>query len=375
MIGYNKIRVRVALDNLRHNYCVFKGLHPHVIPVIKSDAYGHGLAEVAQVLEADGADTFAVGFVNEAADLRRSGCKTRILALLGPVDGEDYAALWEQNVLAFIGRFDQLERLVEEAKTRGPLDIALKFDTGMRRLGFSPEQVGEVVEFLKAHPAVRPVMASSHLARADEPGREADVALQGRRFEQAVEGLRSAGYEIEACLANTAGALAHDAVKHDSMRLGIGLYGCNPLYGTCLEHLGDDLKPAMEVSAPVMQVRNLKAGEGISYGWTYVAERDSVVAIVGVGYADAYSRGLSNKGYMNIKGHLAPIVGRVCMQMTAIDVTDVLGQGDDVRPGDDVWLLGGPEPGYISPEALAGWWGTITYEAFCLLGMNRREYI
>ncbi|MDD3311361.1 alanine racemase [Pseudodesulfovibrio sp.] len=375
MIDYNKIRVRVTLDNLRHNYRVFTAVHPHVIPVIKSDAYGHGLAEVARVLEAEGADTFGVGFVSEAADLRRSGCKARILALLGPVDDADYASLWSHDVLAFIGRFDQLERLAEEAQGRGPLDIALKFDTGMRRLGFSPDQVDGVVKFLKAHPAVRPVMASSHLARADEPGREADVALQGRRFEQAVDGLKAAGFDVEACLANTAGALAHEAVRHDSMRLGIGLYGCNPLHGTPLERLGAGLRPAMEVSAPILQVRELKAGEGISYGWTHVAEHDSVVAIVGAGYADAYSRTLSNKGFMNVKGRLSPIVGRVCMQMTAIDVTDALGQGAVVRPGDEAWLLGGPAPGTISPEDLAGWWGSITYEPFCLLGMNPREYV
>jgi len=308
-------------------------------------------------------------------DLRRSGCKARILSLLGPVDETDYVSLWGHDILAFIGRFDQLERLAEEAQGRGPLDIALKFDTGMRRLGFSPDHVDEVVKFLKAHPAVRPVMASSHLARADEPGREGDVALQGRRFEQAVDGLKAAGFDVEACLANTAGALAHEAVRHDSMRLGIGLYGCNPLYGTELEHLGAGLRTAMEVSAPILQVRELKAGEGISYGWTHVAERDSVVAIVGVGYADAYSRTLSNKGYMNVKGCLVPIVGRVCMQMTAIDVTDAVGQGTEVRPGDEAWLLGGPAPGTISPEDLAGWWGSITYEPFCLLGMNQREYV
>jgi len=131
----------------------------------------------------------------------------------------------------------------------------------------------------------------------------------------------------------------------------------------------------MEVSAPVMQVHALKKGEGISYGWTHVAERDSTVAVVGVGYADGYSRSLSNVGYMNIKGRRAPILGRVCMQMTVVDATDILGEGLSVAPGDEAFLLGGPGPGTITPEELAGWWGTITYEVFCLLGMNRREYI
>ena len=374
-IDYNKIRVRVTLDNLRGNYRLFKAVHPSVIPVIKSDAYGHGLAEVCRALEPEGATTFGVGFVNEAVKLRLSGCKGRILALLGPVDDADYAALWEHRVLPFIGRMDQLERLAAEAETRGPVDVALKFDTGMRRLGFLPGQLGGVIDFLKAHPAVRPVMASSHLARADEDTGQDAVALQGQRFEAAVDGLREAGFPVEACLANSAGALAHCRCRHDTVRLGIGLYGCNPLHGTDLESLGHGLKPAMEVSTPILMVRDLAAGEGISYGWTHVAERDSVVAVVGVGYADAYSRGLSNRGWMNVKGQRAPIVGRVCMQMTAVDVTEIVAGGTQVRPGDDAWLLGGPAPGTISPEDLAGWWGTITYEVFCLLGMNPREYV
>ncbi len=374
-IEYNKIKVRVALDNLCHNYRIFRGLHDNVIPVIKSDAYGHGLAEVYRALEPEGATTFGVGYVNEAVTLRQAGCKGRILALLGPVDDADYTALWEQDVLPFIGRFDQLERLAGETASRGPIAIALKFDTGMRRLGFLPEELDRVIAFLKANSAVRPVMVSSHLARADEPENRIDVTLQGDRFRTVLDGLRGAGFAVEACLANSAGALVHQDCFYDSVRLGIALYGCNPLHGTALESLGCDFKPAMSVSAPILQVRALKAGEGISYGWTHVAGRDSTVAVVGVGYADAYSRGLSNTGYMNIKGHRVPIVGRVCMQMTAVDVTDIMGEGLDVRPGDEAWLLGGPGPGTITPEELAGWWNTITYEVFCLLGMNPRTYI
>lgn len=374
-IQYNKINVRVALENLCHNYRVFKKLHDNVIAVIKSDAYGHGLAEAARALEPEGAETFAVGYVNEAVRLRQCGCSRRILALLGPMDDADYAALWEHDLVPFIGQFGQLERLASEARTRGPVNVALKFDTGMRRLGFFPDELGRVIEFLRANPAVRPVMASSHLARADEPESRGDVATQSGRFRTVVQGLREAGFPVEACLANSAAALAHEDCYHDSVRLGIALYGCNPFHGTELEHLGQGLKPAMEVSAPILQVRMLKAGEGVSYGWTHVAERDSTVALVGVGYADNYSRGLSNTGYMNIQGRRAPIVGRVCMQMTAVDVTGIMGEGLDVLPGDEAWLLGGPGPGTITPEDLAGWWGTITYEPFCLLGMNPRTYI
>ena len=373
-IDYNKLKVRINPDSLRNNYRVFRQLCDRVIPVIKSDAYGHGLVEVSRAFDEEDVTTFAVGFVHEAIKLRQAGCEKRIFALLGPVDEGDIAALWDHDILAAISHMDQLKAVAAVAETRGPLDICLKFDTGMRRLGFLPEEVAEVVAALKATRLV-PVMASSHLASADEPDHKAHVQEQATRFQVAIDGLRQAGFDVEANLANSAGSMAHELCRMDSLRLGIAMYGSNPFHGTRLEALGQSLRPAMEVSAPVMQVHALKKGEGISYGWTHVAERDSTVAVVGVGYADGYSRSLSNVGYMNIKGRRAPILGRVCMQMTVVDATDILGEGLSVAPGDEAFLLGGPGPGTITPEELAGWWGTITYEVFCLLGMNRREYI
>jgi len=374
MIDYNKFRVRIRLENLRHNYRVFKRFSDNVIPVIKSDAYGHGLLETCRVLSTE-ADTFAVGFVNEAAKLREFGCGHRVVALLGPIDEGDYEALWKYGIVAIMSHQGQLDRLAQLAESRGPLDIGIKIDSGMRRLGFRPEEAGEVVEFLKAHPALNPVMVTSHLASADEPEKRADVAGQAVKFQAAVDAFRAAGYDVEANLANSAGSMAHPDCRHDSLRMGIALYGCNPFHGTEWADQGTGLRPAMEVSAPVMQVHPLGKGEGIHYGWTYVADADRTVAIIGAGYADNYSRGLSNKGYMNIHGYRAPILGRVCMQMTAVDVTHILGEGTQVVPGDRAWLLGGPGDAAITPEELAGWWGTITYEVFCLLGMNPREYI
>ena len=378
MINYNKIEVQVRLENLQHNYSLFVEQCGNVIPVIKSDAYGHGLVEVSQVLESAGASTIGVGFVNEAVLLRESGCSSRILALLGPVDDADFAALWEHSLVAAMSHWGQLKRVAQEAEERGSLDIALKFDTGMRRLGFLPEEVGEIIEFFRAHPKLNPVMVSSHLASADEPSRKGDVDGQGGQFQMAVAALRDAGHDIEANLANSAGSLGHKPHHLDSVRQGIALYGANPFHGTEWESVGAGLKPAMEVSAPVLQVHPLNKGEGISYGWTHVAERDCMVAIIGAGYADCYSRSLSNRGAMNIGGQRVPILGRVCMQMTAVDVTELMSQGEGgegVKPGDRAWLLGGPGPGAITPEDLAGWWNTITYEVFCLLGMNQRNYI
>lgn len=374
MIDYNKLQVHIHLDNLRHNYRLYRKLHDNVIPVIKSDAYGHGLAESCRALESEGVRTFAVGFVSEAAKLRQAGCKTRILALLGPVDDADVELLWEHNLLAAISHMDQLKKVAAAAETNGSLDIGLKFDTGMRRLGFLPGELDEAIKVIKAS-RLTPVMASSHLASADEPGHKANVEGQIAIFESMVDRLADAGYEVEANIANSAGALAFERARMDSLRQGITLYGGNPFVGTELESMGREFKPVMEVSAPVMQVHALKKGESISYGWTYTAERDSVVAVIGVGYADNYSRNLSNTGAVLLHGKRAPIRGRVCMQMTAVDVTAHMNEGRMVAAGDRAWLLGGPGPETITPKELALWWKTIDYEVFCLLGMNQREYI
>jgi alanine racemase len=376
MIDYNKIRVEISLDNLVANVRRLRGLCPAVIPVIKSDAYGHGLAETARALAGEDIATLAVGFVHEAVALRRSGWGGRILALLGPVDDADAAALWDHDILAAVSTADQLERVASAARSRGRLEVCLKFDTGMRRLGFRPEELPAVLDILRAVPALVPVMASTHLASADVPQREAEVAAQAARFQGVLDALGAAGYAVEANIANSAGGMAYAACRMDSMRLGIAMYGANPFHGTQWEAKGAGLLQTMQVSAPVLRVHTLRRGEGISYGWTHVAERDCRVAVIGVGYADNYSRSLSSRGFMNVAGHRVPILGRVCMQMTMVDVTAPMGEGlDGVMPGDRAWLLGGPAPGTITPEDLAGWWGTIPYEVFCLLGMNPRSHV
>lgn len=375
-ILYNKLRVRVDLDAIRDNYRLLNAKCGNAFAVVKADAYGHGLIRVAEALAEAGARTFAVGTVEEGAFLRKSGCTGRIVSLLGPLDAEDYAALGPQRVIPFVGNWDQLAKVAEASeKAEQPLEISLKFDTGMARLGFRLPDVPRLLSTLAEAPRVRPIMASSHLATADEPGNWDFVKEQADIFQAALDALRAGGVEVEGNIANTAAILAHSALHHHGQRAGIGIYGCNPLAGTSHEALGAGLRPAMEATAPVLEVHSLSKGRSVSYGRTWRAERDSVVAIVGAGYADAYSRGLSNHGGMCLHGARVPIAGRVCMQLTAVDVTDLTASGREVRVGDRAFLLGGEGPGRISPEELASWCGTITYEVFCLLGLNRREYV
>lgn len=370
-ITYNKIRTRVRLNQLVSNWRLLCRHGARMIPVIKADAYGHGLVQVARVLAKAGAETFAVGTVEEAVKLRLSGCSGRILSLLGPLDSEEYEALFDQDIIPFVAEYGQIEEIARRAgRWNRPLPVSLKFDTGMARLGFTEAGLPRLLETLAGTPAVKPIMASSHLATADEPDQAAYVAEQGAVFGRILEGLRAAGYPVEANLANSAAILGHKDLHHQSQRLGIALYGCDPFRGTSRAGLCEGLKPAMEVLAPIVSMHPLEKGRCVSYGCTFQAPRDMTVAIVAAGYADAYSRGLSNKGAVCVRGRRAPILGRVCMQLCAVDVSGIEG----LAPGEMVHLLGGEGDGAVTPEDLAEWWGTITYEVFCLLGLNRREY-
>jgi alanine racemase len=371
-IAHNYLRTTVRLSHIVANYKLMRGYGGHVLAVVKADAYGHGLIETARALTGAGCDAFAIGSVAEGAALRDAGCAASIVSLLGPVVSEDDGLALEKDVIPFVHDYGQLERLAAAAAKVGKkAKVALKFDTGMARLGFTEADVPHLLTRLGALPAIEPVMVSSHLATADDPTAFDYVSSQGGRFARICQALRHGGLTFEASLCNSAGILAHAAdFGFEARRAGIALYGVNPFLGTDQEHLGQGLVQAMETTTRIVSVHDLPRGASISYGRTFIAERDMRVAIVAAGYADAYSRGLSNKGFMCLTGRRVPILGRVCMQLTAVDVT-----GLDPKPGDAIHLLGGEGSAAISADDLAVWWGTISYEVFCLLGLNPRQYL
>lgn len=373
-ITYNMLEVQVDLSRIVDNYRFMRSKAAKLMPVIKADAYGHGLLPVARALTMAGADAFCVGSVAEAVTLRLEGAldpRFRVVSLLGPVDLEDYAEAVANDVTLLVGRLEQLELLQAAAARAGRMArLALKFDTGMSRLGFSETDVPRIIRILAASPNLRLELVTSHLATADEDSGVDYVQAQAKRFCAITGKLSAAGLRFAANLANSAGILGFPELHFDLQRPGIALYGSNPFLGTSREELGRPLKQAMSVTTRILDVHDLPRGGTISYGRTYTAPRDMRVAIMAAGYADGYSRGLSNKGQVCLKGSRAPILGRVCMQLTAVDITG----REDVRPGDTVHLLGGNGSGHISAEDLAGWWGTISYEVFCILGLNRRVY-
>ena len=371
-IWYNLVRTRIDLSVLQHNFHLIKANAPSPIPVIKSDAYGHGLGAVATMLARCGAQTMAIGTVGEGIALRLVPFAGKILSLLGPLGEEDYPALWEYEIIPFVGRKEQLMLLEEEGARQGAvLDIALALDTGMGRIGFTSADIPWVREWLRESKWVRPYLACSHLATADEPESRDFVLQQGQVFSSLCDSLEEDGIALTRCLANSAAIQAYPELAFDAQRPGITLYGSSPFAGTTWENRAKGFRPAMEVRTKIVSVHDLVKGAPISYGRTFYAPEDMRVAIVAVGYADNYSRGLSNQGEMLIHGQRARILGRVCMQMTAVDVTHI----PHATAGDTVYLLGGEGEHPITPEELAGWWGTIPYEVFCLLGQNTREYV
>lgn len=363
----------------------FEGAHfawPEQMAVIKADAYGHGHIEVARSLAGHGARMFASGSVQESAELRQGleglaglDAPVAILSLLGLVGPADVPLCLAAGVIPVIHSFSQLPLL---AALEAPLSVAVKCNTGMSRLGFNEEELPELKEALSRLPMVRPVLCLSHLASADtDRGRE-EVAKQGGRFARMLASLRAVWPDMAASFGNSAGTfLAEDIsrlIGPHICRPGISLYGSSPFEGTALAGLGEGLKPAMSVSAPIIAVRELKAGDGLGYGHTFVADKPTPIGIVAAGYADSYSRGLSNRGVMCIEGVRAPVIGRVSMQMTAVSLADLPRKAAAPQPA-RAWILGGPHEDALSAHELARLWGTISYEVMCLLGYNQREYL
>lgn len=377
-IPYNLLKVRINVQAICDNYQRLEALADQtgsLVAVVKSNAYGHGLRYVAAALEKAGCRRMAVGTVAEAVHLRECGFGGQVVVLLGIQDAREAQACVAHDLLPFAAGWEHLERLAEAAaRERSPVPICLKFDTGMRRLGFGPADLPSLLDRLRDLPELRVAMAASHLATADVPEEEAFVHKQGREFAAICKTLAAAVPPFERCLANSAAILAYPGLRLDVQRPGIALYGANPFHGTDWQEQGVGLVQAMEVRAPVLQVRDLAPGDTVSYGRTFKATESMRIAIVAAGYADCYSRGLSSsKGRdaaMLLHGQRAPIVGRVCMQMTAVDVTRI----PRVSPGDEAFLLGGAGEQTIRAEELATWWGTIAYEVFCVLGLNPKEY-
>jgi alanine racemase len=354
----------VDLDALAWNYRAVRervGAGVKVMGVVKADAYGHGAPECARRLAAEGAEWFGVATPEEAFELRRAGVTGNILSFGGFWEGQAEECL-SRRVTPVVYRVEMAEALDSAARAAGVVaDVHVKIDTGMGRLGVRYDEAAEFAERLRAFANVRVDGLMTHFAAADEPSRDCFTQEQLQHFREAVAAFRERGlrptYEHAS---NSAATFAHPEARFQMVRPGGVLYG---LWRDVLPPLADapSLRPVMSVRSRVILLKRVHAGETLGYGCTYEAAREMVVATVPVGYADGYARALSNRGRVVVKDKLAPVVGRVSMDLTIVDVTDVEG----VRVGERVTLLGLDGALSIPAEDIARTAGTISYEVTC----------
>lgn len=366
---FSSICIKVHLERLRYNLRILRSRYSTIMPVIKADAYGHGITTVANLLREEDIQHMAVGSVSEGLLLRQEGHQAFLLALLGLFRKEDAVIAANYNITPLIHNVETLQTIAAQShllKDTCPVPIAIKLDTGMGRLGFRCEDYTSLVELLRSTPEVKPVLLVSHLASSDLPEFDSITHKQQEYFILAYKAIKEVFPTIKTSLTNSPGLLAWPNYTGDFARPGVALYGGNSLHGTSRANLGKGLLPVMEVEAPVLSINRLPAGSSIGYGCTYISTKDMRVAVIGAGYADGYSRSLSNKALVLINGKRARILGRVCMQMCMVDITD----NPTVEVGDKAYLLGGVGSLAIRSEELAAWWGTTIHEIFCAFGAS-----
>ena len=363
-------RAEVNLAALRHNLHVMSrhAGSAKVWPVIKADAYGHGAPAVARTLERAGAEGFCVALLEEAVELRDAGVRTPILVMGGYYGGayEEILARGLVPVVYDAGHLDGLARAARQAGRN--VDVHLKIDTGMARLGVRLPDVGAFAAELARHPEIRVTALMTHLACAEETG-GGYTNEQIARFEEATAQLRHAGVLSTGCLrhaANSAAVLRGEAL-FDAVRPGVSIFGVSPIASASGT---PELRPVMRVRSEVVDLRTIAAGETAGYGALFRAARPTRLATLPMGYADGLSRHLSNCGHVLVRGVRAPIVGAISMDMSMIDVTDV----PQVALRDEVVVLGSQDgplgKATRTAEEIATEAGTIAWEV--LTSISRR---
>ena len=350
--------VSIDLEAIRHNYRLIKQISgdQRLIAVIKADAYGHGAVEVARALPH--ADAFAVAAVGEAVALREAGIEQKILVLGGFIDQAELISCVDNRLDPVIHQKNHLDCLTNRSNLND-LQIWVKVDTGMGRLGYPLDSVADVISQLDNIATLGQVRMMTHLASADD--------MDSQFTDRQIEVVKSLGLDdYEWSVANSAGILGWPQARQTWVRSGIAMFGANPMSNR--KQAAVDLKPVMQMKTSVLVVKWHKIGDVIGYSNRYTCPRDMKIAIIAAGYADGYPRHKIDTAQVNIHGQLCDIVGRVSMDMITVDVSAIKA----VDIGDEVTLFG------ASPEAndIADCSETIAYELFCNVGAHvRRVYL
>jgi len=372
MTEFRSTIIEVNLDALVHNLHEIRkkvGAHCKIMAIVKANAYGHGAVSVATALTQAGADWLGVVSTEEGVELRQAGLLLPILVMGGTLEPE-FETLLAYRLTPVVYNAE-LALLLEETAARAgkPMKIHVKVDTGMGRLGLPPEETAAFIQKISQRGQLTVEGLMTHFAEADLEN-QSFVREQIQKFHRVLKDLDDRGIKIPLShLANSAALLNHSTSHFQMVRPGIALYGYAPGVGTSLS---PNLKPCLRLTTRIVQVKRVPKGTGISYGRTFVTKRESLIACLPIGYADGYSRRLSNKGQVLIRQQRVPIVGRVCMDMTLVDVSKV----PEVRLGDEAVLLGQQGNQAIRADEISGWAGTIPYEVLSILNPRiARTYV
>jgi len=357
----------IDLDALAKNFHIVKdrvGPDVKVMGVVKANAYGHDAVECARRLEKEGVDWFGVALPEEGIELRDAGITQPVLCLAGFWEGQAETCIQHKLVPA-VYRLDMIEAIDSAARERGEVaDVHVKIDTGMGRLGVRFDEVSDFADALARFKNIRIDGLMTHFAAADEPSCGPLTRDQIQRFDHALAIVRGRGYEpTYRHLANSAGIFGQPTAWGNMVRPGGVLYG---LWRDILSP-GDrnqKLHPVMSLHSRITLLKWVHPGETVGYGCTFEASSKTLVATIPVGYHDGYRRALSNRGHAIIRGVFATVIGRISMDLTLIDVTNVA----DVQLHDEVKLLGRDSALSVTAEDLAKTAGTLSYEVTCGIG-------
>jgi alanine racemase len=365
----SRARAEINLAAIAENLKFIKSkTSAQVLAVVKADAYGHGLINVAKAAEKSGADWLGTALLEEGIALRNGGITKPIISWLTPI-GEDFRTAINLDIDLSVSSIELLNEVILVGKSINKVPrVHIEIDTGMNRGGFGDDWgllLPEIVKAVKAN-EIKAIGIWSHFARADEPN-EVMNKTQLDEFTQKVKQLNDAGVSPELIhIANSAASLSNEAAHKNIVRWGIGLYGLSP----DVINMGDSkslgLKPAMKLFAKLQLVKAVKAGQSVGYGGTAITKSDTKLGVVTLGYADGVPRNANNSAGIFVAGKRAPIIGRVSMDQFVVD----LGADSLAKTGDEVIVFGDGSQGEYTIDEWAKACGTINYEIVTRIGVR-----
>jgi alanine racemase len=365
----SRARAEINLAAIAENLKLIKSkTSAQVLAVVKADAYGHGLINVAKAAEKSGADWLGTALLEEGIALRNGGITKPIISWLTPI-GEDFRTAINLDIDLSVSSIELLNEVILVGKSINKVPrVHIEIDTGMNRGGFGDDWgllLPEIVKAVKAN-EIKAIGIWSHFARADEPN-EVMNKTQLDEFTQKVKQLNDAGVSPEFIhIANSAASLSNEAAHKNIIRWGIGLYGLSP----DVINMGDSkslgLKPAMKLFAKLQLVKAVKAGQSVGYGGTAITKSDTKLGVVTLGYADGVPRNANNSAGIFVAGKRAPIIGRVSMDQFVVD----LGADSLAKTGDEVIVFGDDSQGEYTIDEWAKACGTINYEIVTRIGVR-----